>query len=204
MPLENPVSLLEHGRWTGLWYNEGTEAYELASMVGPEAGLPPSAFAAGQAPLTPHRLTEHATADRAAIVTLRYYLGPTLDYTTEYGGFICKLGTARYSASIANVGTSSSVTPRRCGFTFRSVSWESAGVYHTHTDVVDPGFSGPDALGAKTSVDTSNPAIDRRRKTGHHRRATETTGFYFGSGSGRKSVATFVRQLRGPHFSTCA
>lgn len=35
-------------------------------------------------------------------------------------------------------------------------------------------------------------------------RAAETREFYFGASSVRKSVCTFVRQLRGPHFSTCA
>jgi hypothetical protein len=55
-----------------------------------------------------------------------------------------------------------------------------------------------------SSVDTLKPAIDRQGKTGHHRRATETTGFYFATAPARKSVATFVRQLRGPHFRTWA
>ena len=54
------------------------------------------------------------------------------------------------------------------------------------------------------SVDTLKPAIERQGKTGHHRRATETMWFYCATASGRKSAATFVRQLRGPHFSTCA
>ena len=34
--------------------------------------------------------------------------------------------------------------------------------------------------------------------------ATETGKFYFVASSGRKSVWTFVRQLRGPHFRTWA
>jgi hypothetical protein len=44
-------------------------------------------------------------------------------------------------------------------------------------------------------VDRSKPAISR---------AAETREFYFVTGSVCKSVCTFVRQLRGPHFSTCA
>ena len=34
--------------------------------------------------------------------------------------------------------------------------------------------------------------------------AAETSEFYFVASSVRKSVWTFVRQLRGPHLSTCA
>jgi hypothetical protein len=34
--------------------------------------------------------------------------------------------------------------------------------------------------------------------------ASETGEFYFVPSSVRKSVCTFVRQLRGPHLSTCA
>jgi len=44
-------------------------------------------------------------------------------------------------------------------------------------------------------VDSANPAISS---------AAETSEFYFVPSSGRKSVCSFVRQLRGPHFSTCA
>jgi hypothetical protein len=55
-----------------------------------------------------------------------------------------------------------------------------------------------------SSVDTSNPAIDRQVKTGHFLPATETRRFYFDGSSERKSVCTLVRQLRGPHLSTCA
>ena len=43
--------------------------------------------------------------------------------------------------------------------------------------------------------------------TGQNRQLTEpaeTSEFYFVASSVRKSVWTFVRQLRGPHFSTCA
>jgi hypothetical protein len=42
--------------------------------------------------------------------------------------------------------------------------------------------------------------------TGQNRQfpAAETSEFYFVPSSVRKSVWTFVRQLRGPHFSTCA
>jgi len=35
-------------------------------------------------------------------------------------------------------------------------------------------------------------------------RAAETGEFYFAASSVRKSVWTFVRQLFGPHLSTCA
>jgi hypothetical protein len=34
--------------------------------------------------------------------------------------------------------------------------------------------------------------------------AAETGEFYFGASSVRKSVCTLVRQLRGPHLTTCA
>lgn len=44
-------------------------------------------------------------------------------------------------------------------------------------------------------VDRSKPAISG---------AAETSEFYFVPSSVRKSVCTLVRQLRGPHFSTCA
>ena len=44
-------------------------------------------------------------------------------------------------------------------------------------------------------VDRAKPAISG---------AAETSEFYFVLSSVRKSVCTFVRQLRGPHFSTCA
>jgi len=54
------------------------------------------------------------------------------------------------------------------------------------------------------SVDTSKPAIDRHFKTGHHERPIKTERFYCTPASGRKSVWILVRQLRGPHLSTCA
>ena len=38
----------------------------------------------------------------------------------------------------------------------------------------------------------------------HFPAATETGEFYFGASSVRKSVCSFVRQLRGPHLRTCA
>jgi hypothetical protein len=47
-------------------------------------------------------------------------------------------------------------------------------------------------------------ATDRQFKTGHHARAAETSEFYFVPFSARKSVCSFVRQLRGPHLRTCA
>ena len=53
-------------------------------------------------------------------------------------------------------------------------------------------------------MDTSKPAIDRHRKTGHHGRQTETERFYSADASERKSVWILVRQLRGPHLSTWA
>jgi hypothetical protein len=43
-------------------------------------------------------------------------------------------------------------------------------------------------------MDRSKPAIS----------AAETCEFYFVPSSVRKSVCTLVRQLRGPHLSTCA
>ena len=55
-----------------------------------------------------------------------------------------------------------------------------------------------------SSVDSGKPATDRQFKTGHHERAAETSLFYFVPFSARKSVCSFVRQLRGPHLSTCA
>jgi hypothetical protein len=45
-------------------------------------------------------------------------------------------------------------------------------------------------------VDTSKPAISGER--------LEASQFYFVPSSVRKSVCTFVRQLRGPHFRTWA
>jgi len=45
-------------------------------------------------------------------------------------------------------------------------------------------------------------AICRQGKTGNFRRLAETGEFYFVASSVRKSVWIFVRQLRGPHFST--
>ena len=44
-------------------------------------------------------------------------------------------------------------------------------------------------------MDRAKPAISQ---------AAETSGFYFVAPSVRKSVCTFVRQLRGPHLSTWA
>jgi hypothetical protein len=55
-----------------------------------------------------------------------------------------------------------------------------------------------------TSADGSKPAISSTGKTGHFCRLTETNEFYFVASSVRKSAWTFVRQLRGPHFRTCA
>jgi hypothetical protein len=56
----------------------------------------------------------------------------------------------------------------------------------------------------QSSVDTSKPAIHRQGKTGHSGRVIETSKFYFVASSVRKSVWTFVRQLRGPHLRTWA
>ena len=56
----------------------------------------------------------------------------------------------------------------------------------------DPRWTGEN----RPLIDTSKPAT-----TGV---ATETGKFYFVASSGRKSVWTFVRQLRGPHFRTWA
>jgi hypothetical protein len=46
----------------------------------------------------------------------------------------------------------------------------------------------------------TRPAANRPSTGARH---TETLP-YFAASSGRKSVWTFVRQLRGPHLSTCA
>jgi hypothetical protein len=54
------------------------------------------------------------------------------------------------------------------------------------------------------SVDTSKPAICGQAKTGNFLGPAKTGEFYFVPSSGRKSVWTLVRQLRGPHLSTCA
>ena len=43
-----------------------------------------------------------------------------------------------------------------------------------------------------------------RFKTDKYLTAAETSEFYFEVSSVRKSVCTLVRQLRGPHLSTCA
>jgi hypothetical protein len=59
-------------------------------------------------------------------------------------------------------------------------------------------------LGPPSSVDSSKPAIYGQRKTGNFAGAAETGEFYFVPSSVRKSVCTFVRQLRGPHLRTCA
>jgi hypothetical protein len=55
----------------------------------------------------------------------------------------------------------------------------------------------------RPSVDGSKPAIYGQGKTGNLA-AAETSEFYFVPSSVRKSVCTLVRQLRGPHLSTCA
>jgi hypothetical protein len=54
------------------------------------------------------------------------------------------------------------------------------------------------------SVDGSNPAIRRRAKCRFFLRRARLVEFYFVGSSVRKSVWTLVRQLRGPHLSTCA
>ena len=41
-------------------------------------------------------------------------------------------------------------------------------------------------------------------KTDNYVATAETNEFYFEVSSVRKSVCTFVRQLRGPHLRTCA
>ena len=55
-----------------------------------------------------------------------------------------------------------------------------------------------------TSADGSNPAISGHRKPGHFRRPETGVEFYFIGSCARKDVWTLVRQLRGPHLSTCA
>ena len=54
------------------------------------------------------------------------------------------------------------------------------------------------------SVDRSKPAILSTGKTGHFLTGAETSEFYCEAASVRKSGWTFVRELRGPHFSTAA
>ena len=55
------------------------------------------------------------------------------------------------------------------------------------------------------SVDGSNPAICGHLKRGHFRRPeTGVVSIYFTAFSVGKVVRTLVRQLRGPHLSTCA
>ena len=56
----------------------------------------------------------------------------------------------------------------------------------------------------KPSADGSNPAISGHRKPGHIRRPETGVEFYFIGSCSRKVVWTLVRQLRGPHLSTCA
>ena len=55
-----------------------------------------------------------------------------------------------------------------------------------------------------SSVDGSNPAISGHRKSGHFRRPETGVEFYLTAPCVGKVVWTLVRQLRGPHFSTCA
>ena len=56
----------------------------------------------------------------------------------------------------------------------------------------------------RASANGSNPAISGHRKPGHFRRPETGVEYYFTASCVRKSVWTLVRQLRGPHFSTCA
>ena len=53
-------------------------------------------------------------------------------------------------------------------------------------------------------MDGSNPAISGHRKSGHFRRPETGVEFYLTAPCVGKVVWTLVRQLRGPHFSTCA
>ena len=71
-----------------------------------------------------------------------------------------------------------------CSMSRRGNCWDNA--------VMEPRWTGEN----RPLIDTSKPAT-----TGV---ATETGKFYFVASSGRKSVWTFVRQLRGPHFRTWA
>ena len=60
-------------------------------------------------------------------------------------------------------------------------------------------------IGSKLfSADGSNPAISGHRKTGHFWRPETGVEFYLIGSCVRKVVWTLVRQLRGPHLSTCA
>jgi hypothetical protein len=61
------------------------------------------------------------------------------------------------------------------------------------------------SISAKASVDRAKPAICRHFKTGHFQAAgSRPIEFYRTLSPECKSMWTFVRQLRGPHFSTCA
>ena len=62
---------------------------------------------------------------------------------------------------------------------------------HRYRDRVNPRWTAEN----RQFVDRAKPAISG---------AAETSEFYFVPSSVRKSVCTFVRQLRGPHFSTWA
>ncbi len=64
--------------------------------------------------------------------------------------------------------------------------------------------SKPSLRTSRPSVDGPNPAIYRRSKSRIFRRRPRLGEFYFVASSVRKSVCTFVRQLRGPHLSTWA
>src|SRR5215831_9303653 len=55
------------------------------------------------------------------------------------------------------------------------------------------------SLGGQFKTDNS-----RTGKTDNYLTTAETREFYFEVSSVRKSVCTFVRQLRGPHLRTCA
>ena len=61
-----------------------------------------------------------------------------------------------------------------------------------------------DARDALASADGSNPAISGHRETGHFWRPETGVEFYLIGSCVRKVVWTLVRQLRGPHLSTCA
>ena len=67
-----------------------------------------------------------------------------------------------------------------------------------------------DRLLAETHPNPGRSCLGGQVKTGNlwtgqkRQFPAETNEFYFVPSSVRKSVCTFVRQLRGPHFSTCA
>ena len=82
-----------------------------------------------------------------------------------------------------------------CASSFASIGYGNffyCGTVQANLEIVSPRWTAQN----RPLIDSSKPAT-----TGV---AAETMEFYFVASSVRKSVWTFVRQLRGPHLSTCA